>query len=90
MDDGGKLDYNKNSKNKSVVLNTQSFTSLEVENLSEQLSNNFNLLCEVRSNKGQKVIVITNRSYLTLYSLIDPYLVDEMRYKLPYNDSIAK
>jgi hypothetical protein len=24
-DDGGKLDYNKNSKNKSVVLNTQSF-----------------------------------------------------------------
>ncbi len=26
MDDGGKLDYNKNSKNKSLVLNTQSFT----------------------------------------------------------------
>jgi hypothetical protein len=26
MDDGGKLDYNKNSKNTNVVLNTQSFT----------------------------------------------------------------
>jgi len=25
MDDGGKLDYNKNSKNKEIVLNTQSF-----------------------------------------------------------------
>ena len=25
MDDGGKLDYNKNSKNKGIVLNTQSF-----------------------------------------------------------------
>ena len=31
MDDGGKLDYNKNSKNRSVVLNTHSFTDLEVE-----------------------------------------------------------
>ena len=30
MDDGGKLDYNKNSKNQSIVLNTQSFTDLEV------------------------------------------------------------
>ena len=28
MDDGGKLDYNKNTKNKSVVLNTHSFTTL--------------------------------------------------------------
>lgn len=29
-DDGGKLDYNLNSKNKGVVLNTQSFTSISV------------------------------------------------------------
>jgi hypothetical protein len=29
-DDGGRLDYNKNSKNKSIVLNTQSFTDIEV------------------------------------------------------------
>jgi hypothetical protein len=90
MDDGGKLDYNKNSKNKSIVLNTQSFTSLEVENLSKQLSIKFNLLCEVRSNKGKKVIVISNNSYQTLYNLIDPYLVNEMRYKLPYNNNIIK
>jgi len=34
MDDGGKLDYNINSKNMSVVLNTHSFTSAkEVENM---------------------------------------------------------
>jgi hypothetical protein len=90
MDDGGKLDYNKNSKNKSVVLNTQSFTKLEVENLSEQLSRKFNLFCEVRSNKDKKVIVITDNSYKTLYSLIDPFLVNEMRYKLPYDYSTAK
>nr|BBG67072.1 hypothetical protein [Stropharia rugosoannulata] len=41
MDDGGKLDYNKNSKNKSIVLNTQSFTDLEVTNLAEELHEKF-------------------------------------------------
>nr|YP_009710676.1 LAGLIDADG endonuclease type 2 [Amanita muscaria]QFZ98625.1 LAGLIDADG endonuclease type 2 [Amanita muscaria] len=86
MDDGGKLDYNKNSKNKSVVLNTQSFTELEVQKMSEQLINKFDLLCEVRSNKNKKVIVIKDASYPKFYELISPYLVKEMRYKLP-NDS---
>ena len=90
MDDGGKLDYNKNSKNYSVILNTQSFTNLEVLNMSEQLSSKFNLLCEVRSNKNKKIIVIKNSSYQTFYDLIDPYLVNDMRYKLPYGYSIMK
>jgi len=48
MDDGGKLDYNKNTKNKSVVLNTHSFTTFEVETMSEQLSSKFNLPCGVK------------------------------------------
>ena len=66
MDDGGKLDYNKNTKNKSVVLNTHSFTTLEVETMSEQLSSKFNLICEVRSNKDKKIIVIKDLSYFCL------------------------
>ncbi|GGU89417.1 hypothetical protein GCM10010211_64950 [Streptomyces albospinus] len=53
MDDGGKLDYNLNSKNKSIVLNTQSFTFKEVEMMSEQLMCKFNLLCETRLNKNR-------------------------------------
>lgn len=53
-DDGGKLDYNKNSKNKSVVFNTQSFKDEEVENMSQQLAEKFKLDCEVRTNKGKK------------------------------------
>ena len=36
MDDGGKLDYSKNSKNKGVVLNTQSFTTKEVSAMASQ------------------------------------------------------
>ena len=85
MDDGGKLDYNKNSKNYSVVLNTHSFTDKEVYLMSEQLSNKFNLICETRSNKGKKIIVIKDTSYQTFYNLIDPYLISEMRYKLPFD-----
>jgi len=83
MDDGGKLDYNKNSKNKGVVLNTQSFEAKEVKAMSKELSEKFNLECEVRSNKGKKVIVIKSTSYSTFLALIDPYIIPEMRYKLP-------
>ncbi len=83
MDDGGKLDYNKNSKNRSVVLNTHSFTDLEVEKLCEQISSKFDLLCEVRSNKNWKIIVIKDSSYSRFYQSIKPYLVEEMKYKLP-------
>lgn len=46
FDDGGKLDYNKNSKNKSVVLNTHSFTTEEVEIMAKQLQEKFKLECE--------------------------------------------
>ena len=88
MDDGGKWDYNINSKNFSIVLNTQSFTNLEVELMSEQLSSKFNLLCVVRSNKNKNIIVIKNSSYQAFYNLIDPYLINEMRYKLPYDYNI--
>jgi len=82
-DDGGKLDYNKGSKNKSVVLNTQSFKDEEVESMAQQLADKFHLDCEVRPNKGKKVIVIKSASYPTFLSLIDPYIIPEMRYKLP-------
>jgi hypothetical protein len=82
-DDGGKLDYNKNSKNKSVVLNTHSFKDEQVYSMSKQLNEKYNLDCEVRSNKGKKIIVIKSSSYSTFLSLIYPYILTEMRYKLP-------
>lgn len=83
MDDGGKLDYNKNSKNKSIVLNTQSFTEEEVQMLSKELKAKFNFECELRSNKGKKIIVISNNSYPLFYELVSPFIIPEMRYKLP-------
>lgn len=81
MDDGGKLDYNPNSKNKSIVLNTQSFTNDEVSMIAEELDKKFNLNCEVRSNKQKKIVVI--RNYDIFISLAGPHIIPEMRYKLP-------
>lgn len=83
MDDGGKLDYNLNSKNKSIVLNTQSFTFSEVEMMSAELMCKFNLLTETRLNKNKKIIVIKHESYNDFIKLIDPHIIYEMRYKLP-------
>jgi hypothetical protein len=83
MDDGGKLDYNKGSKNKSIVFNTQSFTELEVINMTEELSLKFNLVVSNRKNKGKDIIVIKSESFDIFYDLIKPYMVEEMKYKLP-------
>lgn len=81
MDDVGKLDYNPNSKNKSIVLNTHSFANEEVRLMGEQLNDKFNLECETRSNKGKKTIVI--RNYNIFMTLGAPYIIDSMKYKLP-------
>jgi LAGLIDADG DNA endonuclease family len=83
MDDGGKLDYNINSKNKSIVLNTHSFSEIEVIQMTEGLQEKFHFNCEIRTNKGKKVIIIKSESYPIFYSLINPYIISEMRYKLP-------
>ena len=51
--------------------------------MSDQISDKFYLLCEVRSNKNKKIIVIKDTSYPRFYQLINPYLLEEMKYKLP-------
>jgi LAGLIDADG DNA endonuclease family len=83
MDDGGRLDYNKGSKNKSLVMNTHSFTEFEVISMAKELKNKLNLLTEIRSNKSKKIIVINSASYEQFISLIHPYIIPEMEYKLP-------
>jgi len=82
-DDGGKLDYNKNSKNKSLVLNTHSFTAEEVNAMSIELYDKFNLMTEVRMNKYKNIIVIKNESYIKFKDLTYFYIIPSMRNKLP-------
>lgn len=83
IDDGGKWDYNKNSLNKSIVLNTQSFTFEEVESLVKGLRDKYQLNCYVKINKNKPIIYIDSLSYLIFYNLIKPYLIPQMIYKLP-------
>jgi hypothetical protein len=51
--------------------------------MSKELKAKFNFDCEVRSNKGKKVIIIKGSSYTLFRELTDPYIISEMRYKLP-------
>jgi LAGLIDADG DNA endonuclease family len=83
MDDGGKLDYNKESKNQGLVLNTHSFTREEVESMSIELHEKFNLNTSVKLNKCKYVIIIKPESYKTFMDLTNLYIIPEMRYKLP-------
>jgi hypothetical protein len=83
MDDGGKLDYNKNSKNKGLVLNTHSFTKEEVENMTIELRDKFNLNTSIRLNKGKYIVIINPDSYNNFVALTDTYIIPSMKYKLP-------
>jgi hypothetical protein len=51
--------------------------------MSIELKEKFLFNCEVRFNKGKKIIVIKSESYNKFLDLIDPYIIPEMRYKLP-------
>lgn len=83
MDDGGRLDYNNNSKNFSIVLNTQSFTDTEVETMATELGLKFDLNCSTRKNKGKSIIVIDSSSYSRFLNLIEKFIIPDMMYKLP-------
>jgi hypothetical protein len=88
MDDGGKLDYNKNSKNRGLVLNTQSFTKNEVEQMIIELNNKFNLSTFMRMNKQKHIIVIPSSDFNKFYNLTFNYInpISCMRYKLFINE----
>ena len=76
MDDKGKLDYNPYTKNRSLVLNTQSFSKIETEGLALLLTNKFKFKTEIRSNKGKWVseAVVHHDSYPLFYNSINPYM----------------
>jgi hypothetical protein len=82
QDDGGKLDYSPN-QGKGIVLNTQSFTKNEVQQLANELQTKFGLICWVKPNKGKSVIVISGESFEKFVALVDPFIIPSMRDKLP-------
>ncbi len=85
MDDGGRA-YYKNKRSLTdfaCILNTQGFTVDEVNILINELNIKFNLNTTLNFNKNLPIIYISNKDYIKLYNIINPYILDIFRYKLP-------
>lgn len=83
MDDGGRLSYNKDYQRKGLVLNTQGFLKSDTEILCQGLQNRYHSNCWLKPNKNGYGIAISGKNYSQLLDLMDPFLIDSMRYKLP-------
>jgi hypothetical protein len=75
MDDGA-ADY------AGVTFQTHNFSAEEVERLVSVLQNKFDLAASSRSNKGKRIIYIRASSLERLHQLMDPYLLQQFKYKL--------
>ena len=80
MDDGSV----KSAESKGVVLNTQAYTAADVERLIEVLRSRLGLQAKIRKQSDGPQIYVAGRSYERLSELIEPFLLEEMRYKMPH------
>lgn len=84
MDDGSI----KSKESKGMIYNTHGFKLEEVMFLIEILKTKFNLDCWERKQKNKKgeiqyQIYISGYSYEKFMALIEPYIIESMKYKLP-------
>lgn len=79
MDDGSI----KSAESKGVIFNTQGYMPCEVEMLSSVLKNSFDLDAKPRRQKEGYQIYVSGRSFERFLGWIDPFIIPEMRYKLP-------
>lgn len=80
MDDGW-LNGNTNMR-----ISSESFTKYENESLQSMIKINFGIRCKVneysRNNKKYYYLSFNKRNSILLTNLIEPYIIDSMRYKL--------
>jgi hypothetical protein len=79
MDDGSM----KSDQSKAVIFNTQAFVMSDVERLSLVLQTQFSLLAKPRRQPDGYQIYVSGSSSERVVELIGPYLLDDMRYKVP-------
>jgi hypothetical protein len=79
MDDGSM----KSSQSKAVILNTQAFQLPDVERLVDVLESHFQLAANVRKQSDGFQIYVSGRSFEKFCELVTPFVIPEMRYKLP-------
>jgi hypothetical protein len=79
MDDGSSKSKECNGR----LICTHGFTDKEVNFLVSVLKQKFGLLCRPRMQRDGTEIYINAQSAKQLYRLLNPYICDSMRYKLP-------
>lgn len=79
MDDGSI----KSKESKGIILNTEGFKKSEVERLIRVLGSKFSLEASLRKQRDGYQIYVSGRSYERFIELVEPYVIEEMRYKLP-------
>lgn len=79
MDDGSI----KSKQSKGVIFNTQAFQRKDVERLCLAMSQLFGLKAWPRKQRDGLQIYISGKSFDLFRSIIEPYVIPEMRYKLP-------
>ena len=82
MDDGGRGDFTPN-EGKQIHIHTHGFPEEGVKAMCQELGQKFGLTAWAKPNKGAYVIAISGDSYERFKELVEPYLVDSMRRKLP-------
>ncbi len=80
MDDGSV----KSAESKGVVLNTQAYEPIDVGRLIEVLRSRFGLQAKIREQSDGPQIYVAGRSYERFSELIEPFVLEEMRYKVPH------
>lgn len=78
MDDGSI----KSKETKSLILNTQSFSKRDLQVLIEAIDSKFGVLMRIRKQKDGNQLYIPSAEVDKFISIINPYVIDSMRYKL--------
>jgi len=79
MDDGSL----KSSQSRSVILNTHCFEQQDVDRLAATLRDLFGLQVKPRRQLDGVQLYVSGRSFEIFSEIVDPYVIAEMRYKLP-------
>ncbi len=79
MDDGSL----KSAQSHGVIFNTQGFSKNDVERLISTLQEKFNLNCWLRKQREGYQIFVSGKSFERFYEIVSPYILPDMKYKLP-------
>ena len=80
MDDGSM----KSAQSKGVLFNTQGFQRPDIERLIEVLEGRFGLQATIRSQSDGWQIYVSGNSFERFLDLVNQYVIEEMRHKLPH------